>query len=538
MTGGAGRTLMRLIGIPARFGAFVTGPNAAAGKAAGRDTLSTGDSDHHLSALVSSPRIVIGGGIVVAIAMVTVCTAMLFGGRQDAMERAADSSRNTLLVIERDIARNIELYDLSLQAVVDGVQRPDVMAAAAPLRQDVLFDRSASAPYLGAIFVTDAAGNIVMDSRTDRPPKANVAGRDYFTVQRDHPAWGLYVSPPHASRLLNGEMVITLSRRITDPDGSFLGIVVGTVSTEYFHQLLSGLKLGPHGTMALIHTDGLLVKRGPYNPKLIGRDLTGTGPFSKMMAQPEGSFADTASIDGIRRIYQFKHLPGLPLIMEVASAETDIYAKWRARAVKVAVVMLVFGIAFVGLAVLLAASLGKKARAESALRTLASTDSLTGLANRRTLDERLEREWRRAVRAQQPLSLLFVDLDRFKAYNDFYGHQAGDEALAKVGQCIADQLHRAGDLAARYGGEEFVVVLPGIDSVGALAMAETIRRAIALLNIEHAASEQGAITVSIGAASWQGLMADSIASVVKAADEALYHAKALGRNCVSGAILG
>lgn len=538
MTESAGRVLKLLTGIPAWLHAAVRGSVPGPERAAGQDPLSAGHAEHRLSALVSSPRIVIGGGIVVAIAMLTVCTAVLFGGRQDAMEHASDSSRNTLLVIERDIVRNVEVYDLSLQAVVDGVRRPDVMAAPVALRRDVLFDRSASAPYLGAIFVTDAAGNIVIDSRTDHPSKANVAGRDYFTVQRDHPAWGLYVSPPHASPLLDGDMVITLSRRITDTDGSFLGIVIGTVSTEYFHQMLSGLKLGPHGTMALIHTDGFLVMRGPYNPKLIGRDLRGTGPFTKMMAQPEGSFADTASIDGIRRLYQFKHLPGLPLIMEVAPAETDIYAKWRARAVKVTVVMLLFGLVFVGLAVLLASSLGKKARAESALKALASTDSLTGLANRRALDERLDREWRRALRTQQPLSLLFVDLDRFKAYNDFYGHQAGDAVLAKVGQCIAGQLHRAGDLVARYGGEEFVVVLPGIDSVGALAMAETIRRAVALLDIEHTASEMGAVTVSIGAASWQGLMADDIASVVKAADEALYRAKAIGRNCVSGAILG
>jgi hypothetical protein len=231
MTESAGRVLKLLTGIPARLHAAVLGSVPGAGRVAGEDPLSAGDAEHRLSALVSSPRIVIGSGIVVATAMLTVCAAILFGGRQDAMEHASDSSRNTLLVIERDIARNVELYDLSLQAVVDVVQRPDVMAAPVPLRREVLFDRSASAPYLGAIFVTDAAGNIVMDSRTDRPPKASVAEQDYFTVQRDHPAWGLYVSPPHASRMLNGDMVITLSRRITDTDGSFLGIVIGAVST-------------------------------------------------------------------------------------------------------------------------------------------------------------------------------------------------------------------------------------------------------------------------------------------------------------------
>ncbi|BFG81344.1 hypothetical protein PTKU46_93780 [Paraburkholderia terrae] len=189
------------------------------------------------------------------------------------------------------------------------------------------------------------------------------------------------------------------------------------------------------------------------------------------------------------------------------------------------------------MAILLARALGAKVKAESTLRKLAQTDSLTGLANRRTLDEILEREWRRAVRAHRPLSILFVDLDRFKAYNDRYGHQAGDDALAAVGRCLEDHVRRPGDVVARYGGEEFVVVLPDTDSLGALSMAESLRDAVAKLAIEHLGSEQGKVTVSIGAASWQGVVAESVSSVVKAADEALYRAKAVGRNCVSAAIL-
>ncbi|PTB17798.1 hypothetical protein C9I57_26655 [Trinickia symbiotica] len=253
--------------------------------------------------------------------------------------------------------------------------------------------------------------------------------------------------------------------------------------------------------------------------------------------QSSSAFA-RQTIDGIRRVYAFRHLSGLPLIMEVAPAEIDIYAKWKARAEKVGTIMALFCGTFIGLSILLAYSLRQTARAESALRTLARTDSLTGLANRRTLDERLEQEWRRAVRTQRPLSLLFVDLDHFKAYNDRYGHQAGDAALAAVGRCLAEQLHRPADLAARYGGEEFVVVLPDTNSMGALSIAESLRTAVAQLAIDHAGSEQGRLTVSIGAASWQGLVANDVASVVKAADEALYRAKAIGRNRVAGAILG
>ncbi|WP_353558715.1 hypothetical protein [Paraburkholderia terrae] len=123
------------------------------------------------------------------------------------------------------------------------------------------------------------------------PTEDNLANADYFEVQRDRPAWGLYVSPPRASQLFNGETVLYLSRRITAPDGSFLGIVVDAVSVEYFHQLFSGLKIGPHGVAALIHTDGRFVIRVPGHAAMIGRDLRRAGPFLKMMRSAEGSFA-------------------------------------------------------------------------------------------------------------------------------------------------------------------------------------------------------------------------------------------------------
>lgn len=140
--------------------------------------------------------------------------------------------------------------------------RPDVVALSAPLKREVLFDRAATAQYLGTIVATDAAGNIILDSRNGVPPTVNLADRNYFQVQRDHPAWGLYISPPQPSKLLGGDLALTLSRRITNPDGSFAGIVAGTVNLDYLHHLLSGLTLGPHGVMALVHTGGALIMRG------------------------------------------------------------------------------------------------------------------------------------------------------------------------------------------------------------------------------------------------------------------------------------
>ena len=138
------------------------------------------------------------------------------------------------------------------------------------------------------------------------------------------------------------------------------------------------------------------------------------------------------------------------------------------------------------------------------LRDLGHRDPLTGVANRRALDERLAAEWRRAARRQFPLSLLMIDIDHFKAYNDYYGHLAGDLCLERVGQALAETVSRAEDLVARYGGEEFAVLLAGSGPDEALALAEKVRAAVSALAIPHARSSASDwVSLSIGVASIQ-----------------------------------
>lgn len=482
--------------------------------------------------LLTPPAIIVGA-LVVACFMVALCGAVLFQSRADALARATETSRNIALIAERDIERNFELYALSLQAVIDGVRDPDVMALPPRLRREALFDRAASASYLGSILVLDATGQVMLDSLGDTPPDANFADRKYFTVQRDNPNAGLFVSDPYRSRLRGGSPSIALSRRISNPDGSFGGIATVAVQLAYFHDLFSGLQLGPHGAVALIGTDGLMVMRQPYDPNVIGRDIRGASTFRRFLTAPEGSFTDVSTIDGVHRLYYFKHLKHLPLIIMVAEAQPDIYAAWTRRALIIGSLMAAFALAFVVLAAVLAAQLRRRMRAESELALLARIDGLTGLNNRRTLGEILDQEWRRARRTRSVFSLLFVDVDSFKAYNDYYGHQAGDDALAAVAKCIGENIRRPADSAARYGGEEFLVVLPDTSTQGALAIAETIRTAISELGIEHAASEYGRVTASIGAAAWTPDTDGDVTEVIRAADRALYNAKATGRNKVA-----
>ena len=173
--------------------------------------------------------------------------------------------------------------------------------------------------------------------------------------------------------------------------------------------------------------------------------------------------------------------------------------------------------------------------AQLALERLAACDGLTGLANRRIFDETLEAEWRRAQRAQYPVSLLMIDVDHFKRYNDAFGHQHGDECLRKVASALTDVTVRTCDLVARYGGEEFVVILPATDKKGALVVAERIRAAVEEIQMPHAGEGDEVVTVSIGVATSNSVI-DSPITLVASADDALYCAKDAGRNRVQGFI--
>lgn len=175
----------------------------------------------------------------------------------------------------------------------------------------------------------------------------------------------------------------------------------------------------------------------------------------------------------------------------------------------------------------------KLAETNLELMRLANFDSLTGLANRRHFDESLNIEWKRAMRNRVPMSVMMLDIDYFKSYNDTYGHLKGDEVLRKVAGVIEKSLMRPADLAYRYGGEEFVLILPEIDITGAGVLAENIRKNVEALDIPHEGSKIAPrLTISIGIASIVPASNDMPATLVSLADAALYRAKDGGRNQV------
>ncbi|MDQ1353646.1 MAG: two-component system, chemotaxis family, response regulator WspR [Acidobacteriota bacterium] len=171
--------------------------------------------------------------------------------------------------------------------------------------------------------------------------------------------------------------------------------------------------------------------------------------------------------------------------------------------------------------------------ANKKLERLANLDPLTGVANRRNFMETFDKEWKRGCRSKLPLALIMIDVDFFKAYNDHYGHQAGDECLKTIASLLNESLGRSGDMLARYGGEEFMIILPGTDIDGTAAVAERLRRKIEAAEMPHLTSTiNDFVTISLGTATMVPSARKNPDSLIGAADEALYKAKRNGRNRV------
>jgi diguanylate cyclase (GGDEF)-like protein/PAS domain S-box-containing protein len=165
-----------------------------------------------------------------------------------------------------------------------------------------------------------------------------------------------------------------------------------------------------------------------------------------------------------------------------------------------------------------------------AVEALAIVDAMTGAANRRRFDEFLHFEWRRRIRTGKPISLVMIDVDCFKLYNDTYGHVRGDSCLKQIAEAAFDVVSRSGDLVARYGGEEFAAILPDTDEAGAKIVAEEICKAVSRRRLKHEKNKEGIVTISLGYATMKPQRGEHAQILVEAADKALYHAKHTGKN--------
>jgi len=472
-------------------------------------------------------RRVLGAAGMLMLSMLTVFAAVLYRERIDALAHARETSANLATIVERDLSRNLEFYSLSLQAMADGYRQPAVMNLAPNIRDQVLFDRVTLARHISAAYLIDADGNVAVDLR-GRTLSINVRDRDYFLAHSTLADTGLFLSKPHLSRV-TGQLNVAVSRRVSGEHGEFLGVAVVAISINYFRDLLDGLMLGSGGVSAIVRNDGSLLMRQPRDERREA-SMSSNTDFQLIQHASSGSFIGSSTVDHVRRLYVFRRVEDYPLAVVIAPAIDDVLHRWRIRALLLGGMMLVFATGFVLLSRRLAAELEGRRRAEQELKKLVGTDSLTGLLNRRALDTVLNRAWARASRTRQPIGLLFVDVDHFKAYNDHYGHPQGDAVLVQVGQALRDCVRRPDDHAARYGGEEFVLVLPDTDLASAQKLAGEVFSAIAALKVPHRGGIGAQLTVSIGIATSTQPGIESPAALIDAADQALYLAKANGRN--------
>lgn len=399
---------------------------------------------------------------------------------------------------------------------------------------------------LHGLFIYDENGWTVTNAEKELV-RINVADREYFRFHKEFSDRGPHVGPPVRSKI-NGDRILTISRRLNHPDGSFAGVAVATIAIDYFRDFYDEFDIGDSGVIILANDGGTLLVRRPYSETTIETNISAGPVFNQYRTKgPVGTAMLTSRVDGTERLYSYRHLGDYPLLVAVGLSKKDIFSSWRVETSHIILASAILLTLLGTFGVYLIYQIYSREAIEKELRdaklsletlnheleTLASEDSLTGLSNRRKFDSALKTEFNRALRNRSWLALIMIDVDRFKQFNDLYGHPAGDDCLTRVSEALQTVPNRAGDLLARYGGEELVVLLPDTDEKGAEAIAERVRAAIQALEITHSANPGGVVTISAGVATILPTRGEKTSlDLLQAADEALYDAKAGGRNRV------
>ncbi|EIM27826.1 sensor domain-containing diguanylate cyclase [Microvirga lotononidis] len=475
--------------------------------------------------------------------VVVVCLVILgLGGWRDWSDREQEIARINaeILNLAKSLVQHaedtFEVADALLVDVVDRVESGGMQSNAVKRMDTFLVDRVQSLPRIKSLSVYEDDGFLLSSSLPGHRGKVNAEKQAFFQHHRNSTDKDWFFGPLIRDPL-GGDWVLTLSRRIDKPDGSFGGVVQASIPPRYFANFFGRFDVGRQGSITLIYKDGTLLSRYPYIERAIGTDISKEPQF--LERRGSGAYEYVSPIDGVTRMGGYYRNPMVPVGVLASVGQDEAMASWNREFVFRTVVMSVLVAIIATLGWILSAELRRREEAEVELSVLAATDGLTGLANRRMFDRQLEAAWLRAAREKSPVSLLLVDVDQFKAYNDIYGHQAGDECLRTIAVAIAGAARRPGDLAARYGGEELVVLLPDLDAAGAAAIAEEIRDKVETLRLRHEANVPSrTLTVSIGSATRIPSLDRSRhgpEDLITLADAALYRAKQDGRNRVATA---
>jgi diguanylate cyclase (GGDEF)-like protein len=481
-------------------------------------------------------------GISLAFGLLAAGGAILPQARNDAWLQAQTSSANLALALEREIARSILSYDLSLRGAIEALRLPDIDRVSPETRQAAIFGRAASTDALVSLLVVDAGNTIVADSTSVGPRRLSLADRDSFVVGAEQNDAGLFVGAPFRSRQREGEAGFAISRRIDGSGGRTGGVAIATIRLSYLQERLAALDLGHRGAAALFRTDGTLIARQPLRDSDFGRSLRGSPGFAQYAAAPSGHFVVTDSLDGVERLVTFRHVDTLPLVLAIGIAVDDIDAAWWPATAGIGAVLVAMCGVTVTLCFLFLGDLRRRSAAEKIflaaagrLSTFTDTDVLTRLELRRTFDGKLATEWQRAIRSETSIGLLIVDIDQFAEFNHARGRSEGDQALSQIAGCVRQALARPGDSVARYEDDRFAGLLPETELDGVYRVAENIRAAVAGLRIQRRDRLGRQLTVSIGIAAARPAPGSDSGYLAETAAAALAEAKRGGRDRVCGA---
>ena len=485
--------------------------------------------------------------IFVCLALIAIDVWLALRAREQAISQATTANTNLAASVAQQMDSMFSEVGNVLSGIIYELERNDVTPDSLERLQPVLVNLALLTEDVHDIFVYDAQGNWLVTSLAASPPGANNADREYFIHHRSNPSAATFIGKPVISRS-SGFWIIPVSRRFNDADGQFAGVVLATIKVEHLKQVISEFEIGQHGALAMSSNEGVIMVRRPFAMADVGRTIAGSAIHQASLTRGWGTLETPSPVDGVERLVSFRHLKNHQMLVAVALSKHEMLKNWRATTYFQTVWILVI-CAFTGLAgayviravrerlqveLSLSHTRDELTHANARLSELARYDGLTALANRRYFDEMLDKAFAQSERSGEALSLIMIDVDHFKRYNDLYGHPQGDDCLQKVAKAVQSAGRRPRDFVARYGGEEMAMILPDTDLQGAAVVAEAARSAVAELGLAHAGSSIGHVSVSVGVALYlPGQNKQGPGDLLKAADSALYKAKEMGRNVAS-----
>lgn len=488
--------------------------------------------------------------------MIAVACAALIAVSSWLVVRAHDleilRSQTALTNLAHAVTEQIEGAISEIAHVVDSLvfdlERADAKRITLQGLQPVLVNHVAGIDALKGLFVYDASGAWVVHSEAATFASQNNADREYFQFHRNNPSERVRVSLPIMSRS-SGQWVIPISRRVNDADGNFNGVVLATLDVAFLREVLDRYEVGKQGTITLALNEQVLLRR-PYRADEIGVPIPPTARQAIFESRKSGVVDGASPFDGVDRIISFDHMRNYPPIrVAVALSKDEVLLGWRTASYVQGMVTFLLCVLVAASGTYVIRAMRLRLDAEAGLRAtrdalsianerlshLAQYDGLTGLPNRRYFDARFSRVFEQAQREKTLLSVVLVDVDEFKKYNDHYGHVQGDECLRRIARAVQSAARRPGDFVGRYGGEELVMLLPDTDAASAAVVAEDARLAVISLATPHEAAALGRVSISLGTATVAAHLVNERYELIDAADGALYQAKRLGRNRVCAA---